>query len=252
VCVSLKLREVTYVCRIPIHPTGSFCIHSTFYVSDIHISTNSVTHYKKQTPSSGWNRGLEFIVFCGGRNSVLFVNGRYAVLYELPLSWLVEFILEPNQPPIQSLPVIVPGVKRPGCAVDHTSPFSGEVRNKWSSTSISHVNFHCNVSHTTVHLTFRNFIILPYTQIIKLLITQFPPAPSHFLYLQSCSPPTNNSYTHDTQRCATVIEVKALFVSDVTVYHCRKAWHLLGPFMITGNIKTFVRLFQSVISLHCP
>jgi hypothetical protein len=35
---------------------------------------------------------------------------------------------------------------------------------------------------------FHNVIILPYTQIIQRLSTQFPPAPSHFLYLNSgCS-----------------------------------------------------------------
>ena len=50
------------------------------------------------------------------------------------------------------------------------------------------VSLLCHISHTTVHLIFTNFIILPYSHNNKLLITQFPPAPYHFLYLRSGSP----------------------------------------------------------------
>jgi len=50
-------------------------------MSDIHISTQSAAHYKKQTPSSGSNSGSEFRTFCGRFNSVISLNGRYAVLY---------------------------------------------------------------------------------------------------------------------------------------------------------------------------
>ena len=85
------------------------------------------------------------------------------------------------------------------------------------------VSLHSHISHITFNLIFPKFVILPYIHINKLLITQFPPAPSHFLYLKTSSPTTNNICTHDTQRCATVIEVKALFVSEVTVYLCRVA-----------------------------
>jgi hypothetical protein len=43
--------------------------------------------------------------------------------------------LGPTQPPIQWVPKFYPGVKRPGCDVDHWLPSSAEVNNKWSYTS---------------------------------------------------------------------------------------------------------------------
>jgi hypothetical protein len=70
-----------YICRILFLTTSNFPIHNTFYVSDVHISTKSVAHYKKQTPSSGSTRGSEFGAFCAKRNSGISLNGRYAVLY---------------------------------------------------------------------------------------------------------------------------------------------------------------------------
>ena len=35
-----------------------------------------------------------------------------------------------NQPPTQWLPGLFPGVKWPGCAVDHTASFSAEVKER--------------------------------------------------------------------------------------------------------------------------
>jgi len=70
-----------YICRISNLPTGNFRIHNAIYVSDIHISTKSVAHYKKQTSSSGSNSHSEFIAFCGRRNSVISLYGRYVILY---------------------------------------------------------------------------------------------------------------------------------------------------------------------------
>ena len=47
VCVSLNLRVVTYICRISFLTTSNFPVRNTFYVSDSHIYTKSVGHYKK-------------------------------------------------------------------------------------------------------------------------------------------------------------------------------------------------------------
>jgi hypothetical protein len=45
--------------------------------------------------------------------------------------------LRPTQPPIQCvLGTLSPGVKQPGCEVDHSPPPSVEVKNAWSYTSI--------------------------------------------------------------------------------------------------------------------
>jgi hypothetical protein len=41
-----------------------FPLNNTFYVSAVHITTTSVAHCKKLTPSSGSNSGSEFRVFC--------------------------------------------------------------------------------------------------------------------------------------------------------------------------------------------
>jgi len=50
--------------------------------------------------------------------------------------------LEPNQPQIQSVPVIVSSVMWPGCAVNHSVWFSAEVKNEWSSTATPPTSFH--------------------------------------------------------------------------------------------------------------
>ena len=63
VCVSVKLRVDKYICRISFLTASNFPVHNTFYVSDIHISTKSVAHYKKQTLSSGSSSGSELRVF---------------------------------------------------------------------------------------------------------------------------------------------------------------------------------------------
>ena len=74
-----------------------------------------------------------------------------------------------------------------------------------------------HISHTTVHPTFHNFIIPPtHISTNSLLRSFLLPLPTSSLY-SPVLPTTNNSCTHDTQHCATVTELKALFLSDVTV-----------------------------------
>jgi hypothetical protein len=41
----------------------------------------------------------------------------------------------PTKPPLQWYRLPPPGVNRPGCEVDHSTPCSAEVKNKWSYTS---------------------------------------------------------------------------------------------------------------------
>jgi len=64
VCVCVRDLNITLI-------TSNFPVHNTFHMSDIHISTKSVAHYKKQTPTSGSNSGSEFRAFCDRRNSVI-------------------------------------------------------------------------------------------------------------------------------------------------------------------------------------
>ena len=81
VCVSLKLRVAKYIFRISVVATDYFPVHNVMYMFSTDISTKSVAHYKKQTPSSGSNLGSEFRAICGRRKSVISLNGRYALLY---------------------------------------------------------------------------------------------------------------------------------------------------------------------------
>jgi hypothetical protein len=46
-------------------------------------------------------------------------------------------VLRPTQPPVQDVSkALNPGVKRQGCEADHSLPYSAEVKNVWSYTSI--------------------------------------------------------------------------------------------------------------------
>jgi len=91
VCMSIKLRVGKYICRISILTTSNLPkrnIYVCVCACSTDISSMSVAHYK-------YSRLFKFRIqsFWGKRNSVIYLNGRYATLHQLPLIyWSISIL----------------------------------------------------------------------------------------------------------------------------------------------------------------
>jgi hypothetical protein len=90
--------------------------------------------------------------------------------------------LGPTQPPIQW----VPGMKLPGREVDHSYPFSAEVKNTWRYTSTLPYVFMawCLVKHRD-NFTF-NFYLTPQTSGVHLALFAVRQISAKFMFSGSC------------------------------------------------------------------
>jgi hypothetical protein len=101
----------------------------------------------------------------------------YMLLGRATLSWQDAYLFSktsgltvvPTPCLVYCEPASFPGVKRSGREVDHSSPHSSEVKNKWRYTSTPRICFH-EVGRDNVTFLFMRFLVLQLATFLSCLV----------------------------------------------------------------------------------